>query len=223
MTASNNNNSRDNERLIQPVRAHRAVIPNTAAARQRVIFRRLYRMVTIDESEPPSFANLLQPDEIFETPGISIAAIRLYRQIFINAIRRSNNLTSDDNEMHEDDIFGNLNYDDRNQTTMIDHLNMNICVMAARYGRIDVLEWAHSLNFNIRNTDVVYCASVNLFVDVVDWCVRHGCPYDTQECMRYVRGHERSVDDCGDGTNTSIADRIESILTTGLRQESRQD
>lgn len=64
--------------------------------------------------------------------------------------------------------------------------NLNICDIAAEYGNIDVLQWAHGHGFPWHSKTCAVAAENGRF-DLLQWAHVHGCPWDASTCSEAAR------------------------------------
>lgn len=200
--AINNNNNRPTVR--RSTRTYQAV--NRLTMRQVRLFQVLRDIILVNPSLPLSLDNIRTLDTIFEE-NLSLQMIFAYLSCYFYLLRHINNDEIED--LLESDDFAEYSYDSNEPDNLIEHIKTYTCIMASSYGRIDVLEECKRQNFNLNNEKILYCACANLYVDVVDWCIRNNCPYNIEKCLQQVRNHEDSVADCN---GISVGDRIEQLL-----------
>lgn len=203
MAIGNNNHGSVRRSSRRPSRQDHTT--RTANERWAILAQLLY-----DPSARVSLDNLRTMDSIFEreTP---IQLIKAYLICYFNLLQHANNEVIE--ELLDTDIFAdfvsNSDSGDIEVSDLIEHAKTYTCIMAASYARIDVLEMCKRLNFNLNSKDIIFRACANLHIEVVEWAISNGCPFDYDECMEQVMNHPGSVNDLN---GTTIGDRIEQLL-----------
>lgn len=205
----NNKNNNCGERIVHTVRTPQSII-NEVNRRNRVI-RYLRNSILLDPLLPASPQNMCSIETLFEK-SVPIQVIITYLNCYYVMIQTSNPNTI--YGILDNDAFENFIYDDdnHNPNEIISHMRTYFCIMAAAYDRIDVLEFALKHNFDIYDEEIIYRACANLFLNVVEWCIRNGCPFNFEKCMKVVEEHPCCDDACEGHEHMSVGSRIEELL-----------
>jgi len=72
-------------------------------------------------------------------------------------------------------------------------VNKKFCINVTKYGHLEIIKWAHTINKKIWSHNITRIAARNGHLELLKWALENGCPWDKQMASQAAAGGQLKV------------------------------